>query len=123
MNKLGMVFQNILNECNRGSYDKAYEQIKNLKPSYFANMIIHHQDELDTDNYDNLKLFIDIINSLYENTSYEELISDEIYSKLVSIAEGAGYSFDTGSTNIKGDIVYHKYSKIRGTVLKTHFIK
>ena len=105
MNKLGMVFQNILNECNRGSYDKAYEQIKNLKPSYFANMIIHHQDELDTDNYDNLKLFIDIINSLYENTSYEELISDEIYSKLVSIAEGAGYSFDTGSTNIKGDII------------------
>ena len=123
MNKLGMVFQNILNECNRGSYDKAYEQIKSLKPSYFANMIIHHQDELDTDNYDNLKLFVDIINSLYENTSYEELISDEIYSKLVSIAEGAGYSFDTGSTNIKGDIVYHKYSKIRGTVLKTHFIE
>ena len=111
--------------CDQALYEEAKTKLLELKPVQLSNAICSTYRNLSEDEKDVLTLLIKIIQALYNNSSSEELLSDELYDKLYQVYvdqigdEEVGapiYALDTKEK------VTHRFDKMRGTIQKVHFV-
>jgi len=123
--------QNLLNILTKAyeesignkDYEKYIESLNALK---LINLVKYYNSQsniTDENDINIIKFIIKIMQNIYNNSSVLPPISDEEYDKLVEIVESADLLTDdiVGSDN-DGHVVNHRYTDLRGTLNKIHFI-
>lgn len=109
---------------NIKDFNKYIESLNALKIINLVKYYINYKNEVtDEDDLNIIKFIIKIMQNIYNNSTTLPPISDEEYDKLVEIVESADLLTDdiVGSDN-SGDVVHHRYTDLRGTLNKIHFI-
>lgn len=104
-------------------YSKAKERlIGEIKVDRLSNYLLHKYEKLDEEEVEVLHLLLDTVDLIYNNSSEEEIMTDEVYDKLFNLYLNNNGEYSVGASTLESDTATHNYPDLRGTIKKVHFI-
>jgi DNA ligase (NAD+) len=97
------------------------DMLNGMRINNLVNFLVYHEKEYDEEDSEVISVLIKILQYIYNNSSIECPISDELYDKLYAKLLSDGQMDIVGAEVSDSEIVHHQYPDLRGTLKKTHF--
>lgn len=108
-----------------GDYQRGKELLESMKINGLVNYLLYRVDDYDEQDKTMIRLIIENLQLIYNNSGVIPPIEDEVYDKLYELHKSLNGDEIIGAeiSASNKEISNHKYPDLRGTLDKVHFIK